>query len=940
MNEIQYIGENLVPGQLGHLAVVLSFVGAIMAAIAYFFATNNRNNESYDSWRNLGRIAFGVHGISVFVIIGTIFYLMVNQLFEYSYAYEHTSPELPMKYIASAFWEGQEGSFLLWMFWHVVLGGILMFTAKKWESPVLSVIAIVEVFLMSMILGLYFGVEDVKFGSNPFILLRDAVDAPIFSDPNYLSKIAGDGLNPLLQNYWMTIHPPTLFLGFASTVVPFAFAIAGLWTKDFNGWLKPVLNWSLFSAFILGLGILMGGAWAYEALSFGGYWAWDPVENMSLVPWLVLIAGIHAVMIAKNTGHSLKISFLFMIASFGMIVYSTFLTRSGILGDTSVHAFTDMGLEWQLVIFLGTIFFGSLILLFSRWRQIPEKEKEETAYSREFWMFMGSLILIFSAVLISFTTSIPVYNKIASVIDGWFPNRNLALNWSTPTEPIKHYNKYQIWIAVLITIISGIAQFMRYKAPSADYLKKVGLHVGISAVAALLITVATYFVINLNTVPYLILMFASVFGVIANTDYVISVLRGNIKISAAAVSHIGFAVMIIGTIVSGLNKEIISRDAFMRTNIIEGFSEDNENNNILLYRNLPTKMGEYMVTYESDTIDGFNRHFIVNYKRMTDDGKVSEEFNLTPNIIYDKNEPKIAASNPSTKRYLHRDIFTHVSALPRVELEPEYARQVEDSLNYQTYEIQTGETLDLAGYEVTFIDFNKNPKNKSNHTSENDIVLGATLKIKSKISDSTWTAEPIFMVREDGQFGIPEELAEIGLKIKFSDKFPEIVAQAEENLTTKIVQIAQGGTFEMGDYNFILAGFNQKPQNENYTAKEGDIAVGANISVFKNTEKITVAEPVMIVRNNQILNAPEELREQGIRLRFQSINPENGIATLEVSTGLPTKQTVALDIAQNINRSDYIVMEAIVFPGINMFWIGSLVMLFGFLQGLFVRLRN
>jgi cytochrome c-type biogenesis protein CcmF len=939
MNEIQYVGENLVPGQLGHLAVMLSFVGAIMAAIAYFFATNNRNNESYDSWRKLGRIAFGIHGLSVFVIIGTIFYLMVNQLFEYSYAYEHTSPDLPIKYIASAFWEGQEGSFLLWMFWHVVLGGILIFSAKKWESPVLSVIAMVQIFLMTMILGLYFGVEDVKFGSNPFALLRNTVDAPIFSDPEYLSKIAGDGLNPLLQNYWMTIHPPTLFLGFASTVVPFAFAIAGLWTRDFKGWLKPVLSWSLFSAFILGLGILMGGAWAYEALSFGGYWAWDPVENMSLVPWLVLIAGIHAVMIAKNTGHSLKISFLFMIASFGMIVYSTFLTRSGILGDTSVHAFTDMGLEWQLVIFLGTIFFGSLILLFTRWRQIPEKEKEETAYSREFWMFMGSLVLIFSAILISFTTSIPVYNKIASVIDGWFPNQNFALNWSTPTEPIKHYNKYQIWIAVLITIISGIAQFMRYKAPSADYLKKVSLHVGISAAAALAITVATYFVINLNTIPYLILMFASVFGIIANTDYVIFVLRGNIKISAAAVSHIGFAVMIIGTIVSGLNKEIISRDAFMRTNIIEGFSEDNENNNILLYRNLPTRMGEYMVTYQSDTIDGFNRHFIVNYKRMTDEGKITEEFNLTPNIIYDKNEPKIAASNPSTKRYLHRDIFTHVSALPRVELEPEYARQVEDSLKYQTYEIETGETLDLAGYEVTFIDFNKNPKNKSNHTSENDIVLGATLKIKSKISDSTWTAEPIFMVREDGQFGIPEELTELGLKIKFSDKFSEIVAQTEENLTTKIVQIAQGGTFEMGDYNFILAGFNQSPQNENYMAKEGDIAVAANISVFKNTKKITTAEPVMIIRNNQILNVPEELREHGIRLRFQSINPENGIATLEVSTGLPAKQIVALDIAQNINRSDYIVMEAIVFPGINMFWIGSLMMLFGFLQGLVVRLR-
>lgn len=940
MNEIQYVGENLLPGQLGHFAVILSFVGGLLAAIAYFFATNNRNNESYDSWRKLGRIAFGIHGISVFTIIGTIFYLMVNQMFEYNYAYEHTSPDLPMKYIASAFWEGQEGSFLLWMFWHVVLGGVLIFTAKKWESPVLSVISVVQVFLMSMILGLYFGPEEVKIGANPFVLLRDAIDAPIFSDPDYLSKIAGDGLNPLLQNYWMTIHPPTLFLGFASTVVPFAYAIAGLWTRDFKGWLKPVLNWSLFSAFILGIGILMGGAWAYEALSFGGYWAWDPVENMSLVPWIVLIAGIHTVMVAKTTGHSLRISFLFMIASFGMIVYSTFLTRSGILGDTSVHAFTDMGLEWQLVIFLMTIFVGGIGFLFARWRQIPETKKEETAYSREFWMFMGSLILIFSAILISFTTSIPVYNKIAAVIDGWFPNQNLALNWSTPSEPIKHFNKYQIWIAVLIGLLSGIAQFMRYKAPSAAYLKKVGLHAGVAFVIAVIATVATYFIVNLNTIPYLVLMFASIFGVVSNIDYVVFALRGNVKVSAAAVGHVGFSIMIIGTLVSGLNKDVISKDAFMRTNIIEGFSQDNENNNILLYRNLPTEMGEYLVTYKNDTIDGFNRHFVINYKRLNEQKEVLEEFDLMPNIIYDKNEPKIAASNPSTKHYVQRDIFTHVSALPRVELEPEYAKQVEDSLDYQTYEIQAGETIDLNAYTLTFVDFNRNPKTKGNHEKDPGVTLGATLKIKSKISDSIWTAEPLFMVREDGQFGIPEELAELGLKIKFSDRFPEIVAAAEEALTTKIVQIGKGGTFSMGGYEFILAGFDQNPTNEGYKKQEGDIAVGANISVFKNGEKEATAQPVMIVRNNQILNAPEELRAQGLRLRFQSINPETGIATFEVSTGLPAKQTVALEIAQNVNRSDYIVMEAIVFPGINLFWIGSLVMLFGFLQGLIVRLRS
>lgn len=352
-------------------------------------------------------------------------------------------------------------------------------------------------------------------------------------------------------------------------------------------------------------------------------------------------------------------------------------------------------------------------------------------------------------------------------------------------------------------------------------------------------------------------------------------------------------------------------------------------------------MNDYIVTYQEDTIDGFNRYFTVNYKRKDKKtGEVLEEFNLTPNIIYDKNEPKIAASNPSTKRYAHRDIFTHISALPRVELEPEYAKEVEDSLDYQTHQIQAGDTIHLKEHIVQFVDFNKNPVNKSSHTKESDIILGATLKIKSKTSDSIWTAEPVFMVREDGQFGIPEELSELGLKIKFSDKFPELVAETEANLKTQIVQVAKGGTFEVGRYNFVLADFNQNPTNEGYNAKEGDIAVGANITVFENETKVASAEPVMIVRGNQIFNTPSELRQQGLRIRFQSINPENGIATLEVSTGLPQKQTVALDIAEDVRRSDYIVMEAIVFPGINLFWLGSLLMLFGFLQGLFVRFRK
>ncbi|HRF18374.1 MAG TPA: cytochrome c biogenesis protein CcsA, partial [Chitinophagaceae bacterium] len=210
----------------------------------------------------------------------------------------------------------------------------------------------------------------------------------------------------------MVIHPPVLFLGFATTIVPFAFAIAGLWKKDFGEWTKQTLPWSLFSAAVLGLGIMMGAIWAYESLSFGGYWAWDPVENASLVPWMILISGIHTLLIYKHTGNALRASYLFMILSFGFILYSTFLTRSGILGEASVHAFTDLGMNWQLLTFLLAFVIPALVLFAIRYKEIPAIQKEEHTSSREFWMFIGSLIFFLSAILIIGQTSLPVINKV------------------------------------------------------------------------------------------------------------------------------------------------------------------------------------------------------------------------------------------------------------------------------------------------------------------------------------------------------------------------------------------------------------------------------------------------------------------------------------------------------------------------------------------------
>ena len=303
--DITYIGENLRPGQLGHFFAILSFIAALLSAFSYFRAaqTENINTAGSRSWMLLGRGSFVIHTIAVLGIFSALYYIITNHLFEYNYAFQHSSRSLPGKYLLSCFWEGQEGSFMLWSFWHAVLGLIVMWKSRVLEPRVMAIIALVQVCLATMLLGFYLG-PDIKIGSTPFMLLRNQMqDAPIFSQPNYLSLVTdGNGLNPLLQNYWMVIHPPVLFLGFATTLIPFAYSLAALWKGEYGTGVRPARIWSLIAGGILGLGIMMGGAWAYESLTFGGYWAWDPVENASLVPWLALVAGLHTLIIFKATG--------------------------------------------------------------------------------------------------------------------------------------------------------------------------------------------------------------------------------------------------------------------------------------------------------------------------------------------------------------------------------------------------------------------------------------------------------------------------------------------------------------------------------------------------------------------------------------------------------------------------------------------------------------
>lgn len=762
---MNFEGEHLLPGQLGHFFIIFSFVASIIAGVAYFTASRQQDQLLKTSWLRFARTAFLLQVAGAFLVFAILFYICSNHLYEYMYAYKHASKELEYKYLLACIWEGQEGSFLLWIIWHSVLGGFFILKrrsdmAQGWEAPVMTVVSIAQVFLLLMILGIYF--FGVRIGNSPFTLTRNEINAPIFNQPNYLSFLKdGMGLNILLRNYWMVIHPPILFLGFASTTIPFAYAYAGLQTKRYGEWVKPVLPWAMMSACILGVGIMMGGKWAYESLSFGGYWAWDPVENASLVPWLILIAGLHTMVVYKATGHSLRASYIFIFLTMGFVLYSTFLTRTGILGDTSVHAFTEAGKAINTMIGIFVLAFTVLpmVYLAKEYKKIPTIHKEENTNSREFWMFIGSLVFFLTALFIAAKTSVPVINK--------FFGTAIA-----PPEKVEFsYNKVIVMVAIIIGLLSAFSQYLKYKDTPKKYLYNGILWPSvISIVAATLLFVLYPLTYHKEGTGFLVAIyiaaFATLYAVVANAMYIWTVMKGKVLNAGASVAHAGFALMILGMIISSSNKEVISSS---RANGITlpgskdpmTKQDDDPRENLTLIRQVPTRMAGYEVTYQSDSAghEKGRKFFRLLFEKKDPKTKaVDESFYVNPDVYMMKDNNM--SSNPDTKSYLSKDVFTYIS----------YALNDaghEDTTKFTETELAPGDTAYYSNGIMVLNGVVKNPHNDRYHYKPTDLALMADLTVITKDSVK-YKAYPLIEVNEMNASNFDDTLYAQNLYIRFA----------------------------------------------------------------------------------------------------------------------------------------------------------------------------
>jgi cytochrome c-type biogenesis protein CcmF len=779
-------------GDLGHFFVITSFVAALITAFAYFKATTESDILKKESWRINGRVSFYVQAVAVLGIAVTLFIIIGNHYFEYHYAYSHSDRKLPVYYLISTFWNGQEGSFLLWMFWHAVLGIILIRTNKFWEAPVMTIFALVQAFLASMILGIVLPGIEIKIGSSPFILLRDAMQsAPIFKTQPEFIPVDGMGLNPLLQNYWMVIHPPTLFLGFALTLVPFSFCMAGLWLKKYRDWIRPTLPWALIGGAVLGLGILMGGYWAYETLNFGGYWNWDPVENAVYVPWLVLIAAIHTMITYKNSETALKASVVLVIAAFILILYSTFLTRSGILGDASVHSFTDLGLSGQLLVYLFFFLGAAVVLAIVRWREIPSTEKEISTYSREFWIFIGAIVLCLMGFQVIAGTSIPVINKII----GLFSTEGKL---APPSDAIAYYSKFQVWFAITVGILSAVGQFFWWKKIDWKILLQQLL---LPLLGASLVTVILMNVFAVYNPVYALLMLAGLFTAFANGKILVSLLKSSPGLSGGAVAHIGVGLMLIGIMFSaGYSKIVSINNTGLLYNREAG--EEFNRDNLLLFVNEPRTMWGYNIEYRGERLEPRHHagYIAKNDVKFTPDkdkvialhdlsagsnhykandtieikgentyyeielSKGDKHYTLFPRAQINQDMGGLLAS-PDIYRTVKADLYTHVSSVMNPDDEKDWSK-LEETRVHQAQEffandyVSVLESVDRI-YEIDGVTLSKE-----------SIAVKAKIRVQGERGD--YYAEPIFLIREDKMVArLSDEINDLGLRFTLLNIHPE-----------------------------------------------------------------------------------------------------------------------------------------------------------------------
>src|SRR5271168_262718 len=439
--------------QLGNLALAIALILAVYSIVANIYGARRNSPDFVVSARH----ALWAMCAMVTIAMLVLWSALLRSDFSLEYVASYTSTTLPTFYKITSLWGGQQGSLLLWTWLLTLFTAIAAFQNRRRNPEIapyaLAVLAGVAIFFLLML----------NFVTRPFDLLATV-------------PAEGSDLNPLLQNYWMAIHPPSLYTGYVSSTVPFAFGAAALITGRLDdAWIRTTRRWAIFSWFFLTLGNLFGARWAYEVLGWGGYWAWDPVENAAFMPWLVMTAYLHSVMIQERKD-MLKVWNLALIGmAFGLTLFGTFLTRSGVV--SSVHSFTQSGLGPYFLTFLIILAVLYTALLLWRVKDLRGPAEFESYLSREAAFLFNNLLLVGIAFAVFWGTLFPVLSEAV---------RGVKITVGPP-----FFDKVNAPLALVLIFLMGCGPLIAWRRSSLDNLGRtfaspalIGVATGIVAAAA------------------------------------------------------------------------------------------------------------------------------------------------------------------------------------------------------------------------------------------------------------------------------------------------------------------------------------------------------------------------------------------------------------------------------------------------------------------------
>lgn len=609
--------------------------------------------------RRVARLSFAVFAVLVTAASMILMHYILNHDFRFSYVAGYSSRDLPLEYLVSAFWAGQEGSFLLWVLLGAWLGLLLMFRGRDMEPQLMLIYNLNNIFLTVLLIK-----------QSPFEQL-------LFTPAD------GQGLNMLLQDPWMVIHPPVVFLGYAAFAVPFAYAVAGLWRREYDEWVKRALPWTFFAFVSLGAGIIIGGYWSYKVLGWGGYWGWDPVENASLLPWLAGMALMHGMILQETRKKLRKTNFFLAGFAFVLVIYCTFLTRSGVLADFSVHSFLDLGITGWLVLFMGAFLAISLGFLFARVKDIPvsKKEGQWSYFSREFGLIAAMILLSISTVIIGLGTSAPLITRLAEK----------ASKVST-----QFYVDTNLPIAVLMLLLLSFVPLLVWGRNSFFrlFFKLTWAVVG-AVVAAAVTLIFGYPGIGL-------LLVALLAGGVAGMNLVLMarLMSKRITLSGGAMAHFGVGLMFLG---------IVSSSAYDRAQKVW-----------LRQGSVKSALG-YDLTFKGPAFEAEGKGLRVRLPLEVKQG--GSQFTALPDIYSEQ------AQGRQPKRFLHphitRGLISDLYISP-VDFNPGRERSRPSNQIW----LKKGETARVHEYAVTFDGFDVNGMmgEKGNH----EMSVGADLSVSYK----------------------------------------------------------------------------------------------------------------------------------------------------------------------------------------------------------------